>query len=71
MNTTSIDESEGQHPSTFYLYPTQLFYLACSLSHLYGRGLSLKFLNLHSKLSKNCTLWLKAALRRWFGPQIA
>jgi hypothetical protein len=51
MSTTGIDESKGQCPLTLYLYPRDLFYPACDSSHLYGGGLSLKLLNLHSKLS--------------------
>jgi hypothetical protein len=56
MSTIGVDESKGQCLSTLYLYFGQLFYLACDSSHLYGGGLSLKLLNLHSKLSKDYAL---------------
>jgi hypothetical protein len=46
MSTTDVDESEGQCPSTFYLYPRHLFYLAYNSSYLYGGGLSLKLFSL-------------------------
>ena len=71
MNATSIDESEDQYPPTLYLYLEQLFYLACSSNQFYGDGLSFKLLNLHSKLFKDCALWLKAFLKQCLGPQIA
>jgi hypothetical protein len=64
MNTTGIDESERQCFLTFYLYSKQLYYLACGSSHLYGGGLSIKLLNLHSNLPKGYTLWLKPSLQR-------
>jgi hypothetical protein len=51
MSITGVDESERQYPLTLYLYPRDLFYLVCDSSHLYGGGLSLKLLNLYSKLS--------------------
>jgi hypothetical protein len=70
MSTTGIDESEGQCPLILNLYLGQLFYLACSSSHLYGSGLSFKLFSLHSKLFKNCALWPKASLKRWLGPQV-
>jgi hypothetical protein len=54
MSTIGVDENEGQCPSILYLYPRHLFYLACGSIHLYGGGLSLKLLSLHSKLSKDC-----------------
>jgi hypothetical protein len=69
MSKIDVDESEGQCPSILYLYRGQLFYFACNSSHLYG--LSLKLLSLYSKLFKNCALWPKAFLKRWFGPQVA
>jgi hypothetical protein len=71
MNVTSVDESEEKYPPTLYLYLEQLFYLACSSNHFYGDGLSLKLLNLHSKLFKDCALWPNASLKLWLGPQIA
>jgi hypothetical protein len=70
MSTIGVDENEGQCPSTFYLYPEQLYYLTCGSSHLYGGGLSLKLLNLQSKLSKGYALWPKASLKRWLGLQV-
>jgi hypothetical protein len=70
MSITGIDKSEEQCPSIFYLYHIQLFYSACGSSHLYCGGLSLKFLSLHSKLSKDCALWPKTSLKRWLGPQV-
>jgi hypothetical protein len=45
MSTISVDENEGQCPSTFYLYPRHLFYFAYGSSH-HGGGLSLKLLSL-------------------------
>jgi hypothetical protein len=71
MSITDVDKNEEQCPSTLYLYHGQLFLLACGSSHLYGGGLSLKIMSLHSKLSKDCVLWPKASLKRWLGPQVA
>jgi hypothetical protein len=70
MNTTSIDKSEGQYPSILYLYLKQLHYFACDSSHLYADGLSLKLLNLYSKMCKCYALWPKTSLKRWLGPQV-
>jgi hypothetical protein len=71
MSTTGVDENEGQCPLILYIYLGQLFYLACCSSHLYDGVLSLKLLSLHSKLSKDCILWLKVSLKWWLGPQVA
>jgi hypothetical protein len=54
ISASDADESEEQYPSALNSYPRHLFHFACSLSHLYGRGLNLKLLSLHSKLSKSC-----------------
>ena len=70
MSTSGVDKSEGQCPSTLYLYNVQLFYLICNSSHLYGGGLSLKLLNLYSKLFKDYILWPKTSLKWWLVPQI-
>jgi hypothetical protein len=69
MSTTGVDESERQCPSTLYSYPRHLFYLACGSSHLYGGGLSLKLLNLHSKLFKGCALSSKVVA--WASSRLA
>jgi hypothetical protein len=71
MSIIGINANEGQYPSTLYLYFGYIFYLTCGSSHLYGDGLSLKLLNWHSKLIKDCILWPKAFLKRWFGPRVA
>jgi hypothetical protein len=63
MNTTSIDESEGQCPLTIYLYPESLHNLVCGSNHLYGGGLHLKLLSLHSKLPNGCALWPNTSLQ--------
>jgi hypothetical protein len=71
MCIIDVDENEEQCPSIIYLYPGQLFYLAYNSSLLHGGGLSLNLLSFHFKLSKDCTLWPKASLKRWLGPQVA
>jgi hypothetical protein len=71
MSTTDVDKNDGQCSLTLYLYPKHLFYLTCGSSHLYGGGLSLKLLSLHSKLFKGCALRPKASLKWWLGPQVA
>jgi hypothetical protein len=71
MSTSGVDGNERQCPSILYLYPKHLLYLACSSSHLYGGGLSLKLLSLYSKLSEDYALRPKASLKRWLEPQVA
>jgi hypothetical protein len=70
MNTTGVDEYEGQRLLILYLYFKQLYDLAYDSSHPYGGGLSLKLLSLHSKLPKAYALWSKTSLKRWLGPQV-
>jgi hypothetical protein len=56
MNTTGVDEYEGQRLLILYLYFKQLY--------------DLKLLSLHSKLPKAYALWSKTSLKRWLGPQV-
>jgi hypothetical protein len=54
--------------SIYILHDYTILFAAQAI--FYGDGLSLKLLSLYSKLSKDCTLWSKASLKRWLEPQI-